>query len=123
MHPQLSAPTRRVRTTDTGNFRPTYHPHVAPSPAAKAAPHRHDPAASPAARDRLITITFSVYEQHAPALRSAVEELGNIIGSRLEGSHSFAREQALTDASIAVHTARAAINKLVPVGDPYYAQG
>lgn len=66
-------------------------------------------------------ITFEVADEHAPALRSAVEEFSNILGTRLEGAHSFAKEQALTDAVICVGTMRAAVNRAVPKGDANYA--
>lgn len=70
--------------------------------------------------DPEITISFTVRKSKAPALRSAVEELSSIIGSRLEGSHAFAKEHALTDAAITVGALRAAVNRQVPAGDPFY---
>lgn len=70
---------------------------------------------------RMIRISFEVREEHAPALRSAVEEISNEIGGRLEGPHAFAKEEALTNAAIALGALRAAVNAKVPAGDPYYA--
>jgi hypothetical protein len=69
---------------------------------------------------RTITITFDVSSEHAPALRSAVEELSYILGSRAEGSHSFAKEAAITEAVIAVGALRAAVCRQIPAGDPHY---
>lgn len=66
------------------------------------------------------TITFQVADEHAPALRSAVEEFSNVLGARLEGSHRFAKEQALTDATICFGILRAAVNRAIPTGDPNY---
>lgn len=65
-------------------------------------------------------ITFEVADEHAPALRSAVEDFSNILGARLEGAHSFAKEAALTEAVICIGTLRAAVNRAVPKGDPDY---
>lgn len=62
-----------------------------------------------------------VADIHAPALRSAIEEISNEVGGRLMGQHAFAKEQALTDAMIGLGVLRAAINKVVPAGDPHYA--
>lgn len=69
----------------------------------------------------MVRITFEVAEEHAPALRSAVEEISNIIATRLEGAHSYAKEQSLTDAMVCVGTLRAAVNRAIPAGDPFYA--
>lgn len=67
-----------------------------------------------------IRITFEVYEEFAPALRSAVEEISNDIGARLTGSHRFAKEQALTDAAVSLGALRAAVFARIPAGDPNY---
>lgn len=69
---------------------------------------------------RLLTITFQVPDEHGPALRSAIEELSGELGSRVEGPHSFDREDALTKALCAVGILRAAVNTHVPAEDPYY---
>jgi hypothetical protein len=71
---------------------------------------------------RLLTITLQVPVEISPALRSAVEEISYIVGQRLEGSYSFAREQALTDAAEALGIVRAAVNKQVPKEDSHYGK-
>lgn len=71
--------------------------------------------------DRL-RITIEVAPEHAPALKSAVDEISAIIGTRLESPHSFFREQALTSAAICVAGLRAAVNAQVRAGDPHYAR-
>lgn len=69
---------------------------------------------------RNVEITFSVPEEISPALRSAVDEISTTVGRRLEGSYSFAREQALTDAAEALGVLRAAVNRKIPKEDRYY---
>ena len=71
---------------------------------------------------RYLVFTFRVPVEIAPALRSAVEEISYIVGQRLEGSYSFAREQALTDAAEALGALRAAVNKQVPREDHHYGK-
>lgn len=71
-------------------------------------------------RNTPIKICFEVLPATAPALRSLIEEKSNRAGEKLEGVAAFAREQAWTNASIAVASLRAAINKAVPHGDPNY---
>jgi hypothetical protein len=71
---------------------------------------------------RLLTITLLVPVEISPALRSAVEEISYIVGQRLEGSYSFAREQALTDAAEALGIVRAAVKKQVPKEDSHYGK-
>lgn len=66
------------------------------------------------------TFTFTVADEHAPALRSVVDEMTSLIGSRLDGQHRFAKETALTDAAICVGKLRAAVFAQVPQGDPNY---
>lgn len=68
----------------------------------------------------MVRISFEVADEHAPALRSAIDEFSNTLGTRLEGAHSFAKEQALTDAVICIGTLRAAVNRAVPKGDANY---
>jgi DNA replication initiation complex subunit (GINS family) len=58
--------------------------------------------------------------EFGPALRSALEELNNTVGERLASVHKFDREDALTRAATALGTLRAAINAVVPEGDPHY---
>lgn len=68
----------------------------------------------------MITIKFEVHEAHAPALRSAVEEISNEIGGRLEGMYTFPQEQALTNAAVALGALRRAVDAKVAAGDPDY---
>ena len=72
--------------------------------------------------NRFLIITFRVPVEIAPALRSAVEEISYIVGQRLEGSYSFAREQALTDAAEGLGALRAAVNKLISREDSHYGK-
>lgn len=89
------APTRSARTTG-----------CAPTP--------------PASEVAVVEIVFRVHDEHAPALRSAVEELAGEVAGRLEGMHGFAAEQALTDAAVAVQSLRRAVFAKVPAGNPHY---
>lgn len=70
--------------------------------------------------NRWITVSFAIPKEVGSALRSAVEEISYIIGQRLEGRYSFAREQALTDAAEALGPLRAAVNAVVPEENPNY---
>jgi hypothetical protein len=70
---------------------------------------------------RTLKIEFEVSSEHAPALRSAIEEISNIVGARLEGAHAYAKEDALTDAAVGLGSLRAAISKQVSRGNPFYA--
>lgn len=72
---------------------------------------RLDPAARP--QERTLKIEFEIAERFAPALSSAVEEEKNEIGGRLEGSFSFATEQALTDGAVAVGILYAAVKRAI----------
>lgn len=67
-----------------------------------------------------LRIEFDIHRADAPALRSAIDEISNEVGGRLEGPHSFATEQALTNAARALGCFRAAVNALVNAGDPDY---
>lgn len=60
--------------------------------------------------------------QFGPALRSAMEDICNEIGGRLEGIHQYEKEDALTEAAIATNALRAAVNQVVPVGHEDYEQ-
>lgn len=51
-----------------------------------------------------------------PAFRSAMEDITNEIGGRLEGIHKYEKEDALTEAAIATNALRAAVNQVVPAG-------
>jgi hypothetical protein len=90
-----------------------------PAPPAPAAPPRPSQLARRGSGDK-VRVTFEVYAEFAPALRSAIEEISNDIGARLTGSHRFAKEQALTDAAVALAALRVAVFAAVPEGDPNY---
>lgn len=57
-----------------------------------------------------------------PALRSAMEDITNEIGGRLEGIHKYEKEEALTEAAIATNALRAAVNQVVPAGHEDHEQ-
>jgi hypothetical protein len=87
---------------------------------------RKNPPPTPASvrgrpKPRTLRITFEISSEHGPALRSAIEEISNEIGGRLEGAYRFAREDALTYAATALGSLRAAINEKVPEGSKDYA--
>lgn len=67
-----------------------------------------------------IEITFSVLPSHAPALRSALDEIRQEVGTKLEGPKPYATEYALTAAAIALAALAAAVNQKIPMGDPDY---
>lgn len=67
-------------------------------------------------------IEFRVPVEISPALRSAVEEISYIVGQRLEGSYSYAREQDLTDAAESLGILRAAVNKKISREATHYAK-
>ena len=79
-------------------------------------PFRGGPALQP---DR--TFTFTVPGAFASALKSAVDELSERIGQRLEGPSAYDTEQALTHAAAAVGSLRAAVNVQVKTGSRHYA--
>lgn len=90
---------------------------------ARARRNRDDATARKPRFEPKTTITFEVATKYAPSLRSLVEEISHEIGSRIEGSHSYAAEQALTDAAITVGALRAAVNAAIPVGDAAWKWG
>lgn len=57
----------------------------------------------------MIEVRFTVHEETLPALYSAVEEISNSVGTRLEEPHAFKQEDALTRASRALGQLRAGI--------------
>jgi hypothetical protein len=65
-------------------------------------------------------VTTEIPSEFGPALRSALEDLSNILGERLVGVHKFEREDALTFAVAALGPLRAAVNQVVPEGHPDY---
>jgi hypothetical protein len=60
---------------------------------------------------RMVEVRFSVHEETLPALYSAIEEISNEVGSRLEAPHRYDREDALTHASKALAGLRAGISR------------
>jgi len=79
-------------------------------------PFRQKPAAKEA-----VTFTFTVPFEHCSALRSAIDEISNEVGGRLEGPHAYDKEQALTHAAAALGALRAEVNAKVPAGSKHYA--
>lgn len=75
---------------------------------------------TPQDTQHLLTISFTVKEAHAPALRSAIEEISDAVATRTEGKFLTASEHALTCALIGLGQLRAALFPLVPKGDPNY---
>lgn len=57
-------------------------------------------------------ILFTVPDELAPALRSAIEEISNEIGERLVGNHRFDKEEALTRAAAMLGRVRSAFYKV-----------
>lgn len=83
----------------------------------------------------MIEVVFTVHEETLPALYSAIEEISNEVGARLEAPHRYDREDALTFAARSLGQLRAGIAdahaKLAkrhprdrrwqsPLGDKYY---
>ena len=68
-----------------------------------------------------ITFTFTVPYEHCAALRSAIDEISNEVGGRLEGPHAYDTEQALTHAACALGALRAEVFRKVPAGSKHYA--
>ena len=58
----------------------------------------------------------AIPSRFGPALRSAIEDISNEIGGRLEGIHQYTKEDALTEAATALGPLRAAVNAVIPVG-------
>ena len=75
----------------------------------------------PIASGKLITFTFSVDEAHAYALYSAIEDISDRVGRRLQDPHRFAQEEALTYAAIALAVLRRTLRQQISSGDPDYA--
>jgi len=72
------------------------------------------------AQDDTLEITFTIKKEHAPALRAAIEEIRNRVGTRMEGSYKFEIEDALVRGSCALAALAAAVSKLVPANDPHW---
>lgn len=70
---------------------------------------------------RTITVpSFTIAEEFAPALRSAIEDITNRVGTALESPSSYSRETALTYAAIGLGALRAAVCRVVPTSDVDY---
>lgn len=65
-------------------------------------------------------MTVEIPSEFAPALRSAVNEQRNELGSRLSGVHVYTKEDALTRAAAAFATLAKAINHCIPEDDNDY---
>lgn len=78
-------------------------------------PFRSKPELKPAR-----TFTFTVDDVFCTALKSAVDELSELIGEKLEGKQAYDTEQAWTHAAIAVGALRAAVNAQVKCGAKHY---
>ncbi len=70
----------------------------------------------------MVTFTVVVPDEHAPALRSVVEEMSAMIGTRLEKRSKQKKEAALTRAACALGALRAATNAVILKGDPEYVR-
>lgn len=102
-----------------GNFRPQF-PRKSLTPVQRAKnPNKPSTPRAPFKGTKTM-VSFEVFDELLPALKSAVEEISNEIGGRLEGPHSFDREEALSDAAMALGALRAAVNAIVPAGHPHY---
>lgn len=95
----------------TGNL-PTGTRNIQAKPKSKPTKQR------PPFSGKKIVIAFEIPVEIAPAFRSAVDEISNELGERLEGPHSFDREEAITDAVMALGALRAAFFSRVPAGHP-----
>lgn len=69
---------------------------------------------------RRFVFAFDVQHDHAPALRSVLEEMTAMIAGRLGGKNTAQQEQALTAAAVVLGNLRAAILPTVAAGDPDY---
>jgi hypothetical protein len=54
-------------------------------------------------------ISFDVFDEHAPALLAAVEEMSDTLASRVEGKFSIPQEAALSRAVAAIIPLRVAV--------------
>lgn len=64
--------------------------------------------------------TAEIPSKFGPALRSALEDISNQIGGRLQSDMKFALEDALTEAVTALAPLRVAVNQIVPEGHKDY---
>jgi hypothetical protein len=66
------------------------------------------------------TFTFTVDDEFCSALKSAVDDISEQIGRKLEGPKAYDTERALTHAAVAVARLRAAVNAQGTVGAKDY---
>ena len=69
---------------------------------------------------RTLAFLFEVQEDHCPALRSVIQEMGDMVVSRLSERNTRARAQAYTAAIVALAHIRAAVFPTIASGDPNY---
>lgn len=67
-----------------------------------------------------VTVSFEIGIRFLPALKSAIEEISEKVGHRLESPKKFSEEDALTYAALGLSVLRAAITKHVQHGSPNY---
>lgn len=113
MTPQAEKLLRRF-TKDAQRSHPPQH-RGAPTP--PTGPRRKPQVATP--DDAPMTLTFTIRRGDGPALRSAIDEIRQKVGQRLEGAHLFAKEHSLTNAAIALACLAAVLNAEF-AEDPHY---
>lgn len=69
----------------------------------------------------MLEITIRIPDSHGPAFKSAVDEMSDTLGTRLESQHRFDKEEALTHAAASFGVLRAAVSEQVAEGNRYYA--
>ena len=72
----------------------------------------NNPATAPVAVD--------LPDLHAPAFRSAINEIRDELGGRLAGAHRYDKEDALTRAASAIGRFAGAVNLIIPEGEKDY---
>lgn len=68
----------------------------------------------------MIRITFEIPDDTGPALLSAIDEISNRVGGRLEEATRFSKEDAWTRAVRALGPLRAELYRVVKRPDPDY---
>lgn len=71
----------------------------------------------------LATGTANIATVHAPATKSALDEIRAELASRLEGQYPFIREQSYTDACVGINALAGALHQVIPAGDARYVAG
>lgn len=84
--------------------------------------HRADRMLSDQAHHNATTLAFlfEIEQAHAPALRSVIQEMGDMVVSRLSERNTRAQAQAYTAAIVALAHIRAAVFPTIAAGDPNY---